>query len=483
MDTTTGSSSGGRLRRRAGRLALAVTVCGAAVIGWGQAATADTTSTIAGYTLNAQALGFQFGFNIPGLIPLPNQNLIEADAPFARTTVSSGPVVDALGAPYYPGDVAANVGTLLQTFGVPLPVPNDTALAETKYPTSPGYGTDGSFGAPPPAGSPAVPNVFNATSHADANGGKVTSSVSDFTFGLPGLPVVQVGSIQASNVVNVAASTVTATATSIVRGISVAGILDISQLTGDASSASDGTQGTPTSDLHVGQVTVEGIPAYIDHSGVHVSTTAPPNTGVTPQQAQTTLNSTLSQDGITVRLADPTTTTTGPEGKADAGGLVVSFTHSIAIPFIPGLPALPSLPNLGSVGIPAGIYTVTAAVTLGSAVTDAAASVLATFNDTGGLLGGSGGLGLGTLGGDQGLSSPADAGAPATFSPTGPGTVGAVTGTTGSAPGLARSLFDRLPFAIPAPVGWVLGSLALCVLVMYPMLLIARWQFLGARRR
>ncbi|HUO48968.1 MAG TPA: hypothetical protein VMU09_09055, partial [Acidimicrobiales bacterium] len=429
----------GRRTGRAGRLAVAGVVAMLSTLGWGAAAGADTT--VAGYTLSAQALGFQFGFNIPGLVPLPNENILEDDVPFARTTMSGGPVVDALGAPYYPGDIAANVGTLLQTFGVPLPVPNDSALAEAKYPTSPGYGTDATFGAPPPAGSPATPDVFNATSHADGNGGTVTSSVSDFTFGLPGLPVVQVGSVQATNKVALSASSVTASANSVVRGITIAGMIDIQALTADASSTSDGTRATPSSDLKVGSVTVAGMPAYIDKDGVHVNTTAPPSTGLSPAQVQATLNATLAQDGIAVRLADPTTSTSGAEGKGDAGGLVVSFTHTFALPFIPGLPALPALPGLGSISIPAGLYTVTTSVTLGSAVADAAATVLAPFDDTGGggLTAGTGDTGLSSgFGADQGLSSTGGDFGSLASTPTGPGA--GTLSTAGGSSGLASSL-------------------------------------------
>jgi len=483
-----------RARRLAARLAAVGVVSAGAALGWSAAAGADTPA-VAGYTLDAQALGFQFGFDIPGLVPLPDENLIEDDVPFARTTMSGGPVVDALGAPYYPGDIAANVGTLLQTFGVPLPVPNDSALAEAKYPTSPGYDSDATFGAQPPAGSPVTPNVFDATSHADANGGTVTSSVSDFTFGPPGLPVVHVGSIQAANAVKVSGSSVSSTASSIVRGITIAGMVDIDALTADAASTSDGTQGSPTSDLHVGNVTVDGMPAYVDKDGIHVSTTAPPSDGLTPAQVQSALNDTLAQDGISVRLADPTTSTNGADGHGDAGGLVVSFAHSFAIPFVPGLPALPSLPNVGSISIPAGIYTVTTSITLGSAVADATATVLAPFGDgdLGGGLGGIEGIGgIATGSDDSGLSSSFGAGQSLSSSPSDLGSLaasatgpGAGTGptTAGDSSGLARSLFSTLPFGIPAPAGWVVASLALCMLVMYPMLLIARWQFLGGRRR
>ena len=85
------------------------------------------------------AIGTQFAFNVPGVVPLPNQNLIEQDVPFARTTVGGGPVVDSSARPYYPGDIAANLGTLLETFGAPALPLNDPLLAESKFPLSPGY--------------------------------------------------------------------------------------------------------------------------------------------------------------------------------------------------------------------------------------------------------------------------------------------------------------------------------------------------------
>ena len=94
-------------------------------------------------------MGTQFAFNVPGVLPLPNQNLIEDDVPFARTTVGGGPVVDSLAAPYYPGDVAADLGSLLSTFGFPGFPLNDPLLAESKFPISPGYPAHKTFGLAP----------------------------------------------------------------------------------------------------------------------------------------------------------------------------------------------------------------------------------------------------------------------------------------------------------------------------------------------
>ena len=330
-----------------------------------------------------------------------------------------------------------------------------------------------------------MPNVFNATSHADANGGKATSSVSDFTFGLPGLPVVQVGSIQATNDGRRGG----------IHGDGHGHVgrprhhrgRDPRHLAADRGRVvvvgrHAGHARPP--DLHVGDVTVRGHPRlHRQGRRAREHHARRPTAASRRPQAQSTLNSTLAQDGITVRLADPTTTTTGAEGKGDAGGLVVSFTHSVAIPFIPGLPSLPSLPNLGSVGIPAGVYTVTAASHPGLGGHRRRRHGAGPASTTpAGLLGSA--ADLGTLGARPGpVRRPSTSARWPPPQPHGPGHGAGRAGSTASAPGLADSLFDHLPFGIPAPVGWVVGSLALCVLVMYPMLLIARWQFLGARRR
>ena len=36
---------------------------------------------------------------------------------------------------------------------------------------------------------------------------------------------------------------------------------------------------------------------------------------------------------------------------------------------------------------------------------------------------------------------------------------------------------------IPAPLGWLIAALVACILLAYPLLLLARWQFLAGRRR
>jgi hypothetical protein len=65
--------------------------------------------------------------------------------------------------------------------------------------------------------------------------------------------------------------------------------------------------------------------------------------------------------------------------------------------------------------------------------------------------------------------------------------LGAPTGTTGSAapaPTLEPTNATAFPInGIPAPLGWTVTALLVCVLLAYPLLVLARWQFAAAGRR
>ena len=346
---------------------------------------AGAQGNLVGYNASTLAIGAQFAFNVPNLVPLPNENLIEEDVPFARTNVGAGPVVDALSAPYYPGDVAADLGSLLAEFGAPPGIPNDPLLAESKYPASPGYGSSATFGVSPSNATPAQPSIFSADSDASDVGGDATGTLSDLALDQEGssssVPTsnsaspVDVGNISATDSVKVGTSSVTDSASTQVSGIDIAGVVDIAGLTTSASATSDGTTGTPTSTLHLGAVTVDGQPAYIDNTGVHVTTASSSATGFEPAQLQELVNGTLSQDGITIALLSPTLTTNGAQASADAGGLQIAISHQLDVPFIPGEPTIP-VPELGNTGLPAGLYTVTTSITFGLAQASVSASTL-----------------------------------------------------------------------------------------------------------
>ena len=482
-------------------------------IGTGAGAGADTS--LVGYNGSALAIGSQYAFNIPGLVPLPNENLIEEDVPFARTNVGAGPVVDAIGAPYYPGDIAANLGSLLLEFGAPnLPV-NDTLLAESKYPTSPGYTGSASFGVAPSQATPAAPSIYSSTSAASGSGGSATGTVSDLsldnlaaaspvtsavgslagTSGSASQSLLDIGNISSTNSVSLGTSSITSTATAQVKSIDIAGLIDITNLDATASATSDGTTGTPTSSVHFGQVTVDGEAAYFDNTGVHIPSTDQPSASITPAQLQETVDTTLAQDGIAIQLLNPTNTSQGAQASTDTGGLQITISHQFDVPFIPGEPTIP-VPQLGNVGLPAGVYTATTSVTFGLAQ----ASV-----DASGLSGGN----SGNTGAAPAAVPPAP-GASSGGSSTSPGITG-VTGTTGTGAfstgsGSLQSLGATgntgtgasstgptqapLPLVstsfpirgVPPPLGWAVTALLACILAAYPLLLLARWQFSGQRR-
>jgi hypothetical protein len=136
-----------------------------------------------------------------------------------------------------------------------------------------------------------------------------------------------VGNTSASNAVAVGGSSIQATSTSQVKAINIAGMVDVSGLTSTAACTSDGTTATPTASLQLGAVTVDGVKAFIDNTGVHIAATSTGRLGVTPATLQKTLDATLVQDGISVRALDPKLTTNGAEGTANAGGLSVALAH------------------------------------------------------------------------------------------------------------------------------------------------------------
>ena len=102
---------------------------------------------IAGSTLTALAVGVRYQLSSPGFLPVgdPAEGIImELDAPFARTNISQGPLINAIASPAYPGDTVAHLGTALGTFGVPIPIPNEPVLAEANYPPTPLHGASAS---------------------------------------------------------------------------------------------------------------------------------------------------------------------------------------------------------------------------------------------------------------------------------------------------------------------------------------------------
>ena len=460
------------MSRRRLLVALLAAVVGFALTGPGWAAVspvrpaADSTD-VAGYGLQALAAGVRYQLNSPGLLPVGDAavgTIFEVDVPFARSTVTQGPVIGVVSSPAYPGDTVAHLGTALATFGAP-GVPNYPVLAEANYPPSPNFGQDASLS------SPAVPGVGvgSAVSHAGEEGATADARISSVA--IPPTPPasIEIGSSSASNTVKLEPRLVSAQAVSHTGAITIAGLITIEGVTARATATSDGATGKPAAELEIGRVSVAGQPAYIDAEGIHLVGQQPVGTGVVPG-VESLLQKTLQTDGISIRAVAPKITSVEGQATADSGGISIVLTRTLPALGIPGVPSLPGVPiPLGTPDLPLRVE-----VTLGMAQ--------ATANATG------------VPGDDVAADTelpPAEVsgasevagdvtGAGASVS----GALGLPTPTRPAAeltPAVARNTPG--PFGSPIPVPWVVAGVLASIVLCGPLLGYARWQLLEGRTR
>ena len=457
------------------RLAAFCTAAGAAT-GLGlPTAGAQTAASLAGFNLGATSAVVQFELNSPGLLPVGDPtvgNIFAVDVPLARTTAASGPQINALGSPVYPGDAGAHLGTAVATFGGP-ELPNDPVVAEADYPPTPSNASTASFSIPGTSNGAFSAGPASSQSEGDPSGASVDSTIGDIGLGPPvgtATNLVHIQSAHATNKMQIGDSTVSSVATSVATGIDIAGQIQIASVEGTAGGKSDGSNGTPSADLSIGKVTVGGQAAYIDKDGVHLAGQSGGGPGVTVANG---ILANLANEGISVHTISPTEVTNGPVGSGDSGALVVTLTTSTpnvpgAGSLVPGAPAVPGAPS-----IPVVIN-----VLIGNADASANASGMPSFNFGSGDLGtslGSTGAGTGSAGsGLTGTSGSAPTLATTvTIPPTGPG----------SSAQAARRLNAVLAgLGKPMSLGLIIGLLFLALCASGGMLGYARWQLIDGRR-
>ena len=450
------------------------------------AAVAQTAGGLAGYNLGATSAAVEFDLNSPGLLPVGDAttgNIFSVDLPFTRTTVSSGPSIDALGSPLYPGDAAAHLGTAIATFGGP-ETPNEPVLSEAQFPATPNNGADEKFSTPAVQNGAFSMGAASSESHASATGANVNAVVGEIGAG-PAMAsaanLVHIVSSKVTNSVQIGDSSVSSNATSTVNGIDIAGVIQIASVTGTAGGTSDGNNGTPSASLNIGKVSVASQAAYIDQDGIHLISQG--GGGALVSAANTVLQN-LAAQGLTIHTVAPTETTNGAQTSNNSGALVISLSGNT--PTVPGIPPLaPGLPP--TPGQPSVPFVVN--LLLGGATAAANASPFPTFptvstpSDLGSLPSSSetpvsSGTGAVSSGGGGGVAL---AGAPApaagtigttqTLSPTGPGA---------SASG-ARAVLARVGKSVP--VGLAILVFVLAIMSSGGLLGYARWQLIDGRRR
>jgi len=489
----------------AGGLAVAL----AGVPGWSLEAGASTyadasSGGLAGFTLQAQSAAIRVTFNIPGLVPITHP-LMEVNVPYADTTASSGPTVEALGSPLYPGYPAANLGSEIPEFSSQAPsnIPNYPVVAQADYPPSAHHGASATF---PPGGEPTAsssgPNASVGTvdATATATSATVKATAAKLGFGLPAQSqgLFEVASFDAGNQVGYGGSTVDAVATSSVGNITVAGIVHIGGIESLAGVSSDGSSAKPVASLRIGSVTVDGEKAYVDQYGVHVVGQSPLPAGApTPAEVSSVLDHTLEQDQVSMRVIPAKTSTDPTTGAvtATSGALEITIDRSIPLPPT-GLPPIP-FPGLGNFSPGTSLPTVTTIV-IGEATATVDASAMPAFGSSAnsGEFG-SGGFGSAPAGGaygssSTGFSSSAMGGSsPTSFqaSVTGPGssaTAALAAPSSGGGSMLTASPAGSRkapPLGFPVPVGWVVTGVLGSIVLSGPLLFYSRWQLLVGRNR
>lgn len=445
------------------------------------ASTNGAGQQIAGYSVNALAAGFRYELDSPGLLPVGDPekgNITEMDVPFARENVSEGPLVASLASAAYPGDTAAGLGSALGTFGFN-GVPNDPVLAAAAYPPSPDKPASSSY--PPGGAAPSAASAGAAHAAAGQDGGSSDASVSSVSLSGSSGPDSGNGGGPASSdsAVHLGGGCIDASATSTTSGITIAGIVHIASVSGTAAARSDGNKAVPEAGLHVGEVTVAGLPAYIDQNGVHLANQQPVGYGVLGG-AQSALNHALESAGITVKLLGPVTTDKGSAGEAaataDSGGLDIVVKTTLPATGVPGVPAVsvPGLPPipLGTPGAPLQYEVVygKAQVSVDATTAPAPGSVA--------LPGGAAPPGGGT-------AAPAGA-APGTSADVTGGTILGGSPSSGAVSGPGAGPVGQLaaagaPPGQPVPTGWIFVGLLASLVVAGPLLGYARWQLLEGR--
>jgi len=425
--------------------------------------TTPTTSgtTLGGFTVKALAEASTAQYEQPNF-PLPSTPSLEFDEGYAATSDNFGPSGSAVASSLYPGQVVANAGPELGLLvpGLPLPAaPVWPIQAVSGFPQAPNTAGTDQPGVNMDATSTADANTATATIGNDAPTAGSTSAATA-AGSLPGIPDVTsltgaIGSLLGSSSTTgsgnpLAASsslmgigfssgtstsgasgaTATASATATDSGISIlGGLINIGGVTSTATASSDGTTGTVTGSTVLTNVSVAGEAVTIDGTGIHAAGQS------TPAVPISSLNSLLSQLGISLSMTTPTDTLNGPSATRTLDGLSITIdlstldaaANSVASKLPTSLTSqLPvAVPDKQLLTLDLGTVTVSSAAAPGfNDTSESASSGTAGGSSLGSLADGSlgdAGSGFGGTGTDTGTGGNSSVGGTATTAHTGIG--------------------------------------------------------------
>jgi hypothetical protein len=462
-------------------------------------------SRLAGINANAAATGAQVAFFAPGIVPVGNSkvgNLLQASLPYATSTGSTGPSTAGLAAPAWPGDVAANAGNSLQTFMPQIPAPlvsllNDPIAAHSTFPAQLNTHSSGKYS--PPGG--AQTGIGNAST-TSAKGGTTSRAEVNSTSPLGAIPgasalvkalapilkgpiggllsglgltpkvagvnLINLGSTTARTGATIRAASVLTSAQTRVGHVNIAGIVRIDGVSSNAFAQSDGKVGRQHSHLHVGKVTVAGVPAAIGRKGLTLRKKAFGGSSTLISTANKLLGG-LRQAGITIKTIAPLVHKKKSSASVTSGAVQIEFAVKSVPNLAAQLPQLPlPLPNSAAIDIDLGLAQASADATrlppLGPPVKSPPTTPPATTppgpGDTTDITTPTGPAGTDSLPPADGTTSTAP--------------------TDGTPPSVAGSPAAAV-FGIPTRVAWVVAAFLLSLMVAGPLLAYANWQLLRGR--
>lgn len=363
--------------RRRGRVLAWLAAVGMAIAGVAGAGSAGADNPPAppayNFSTDATAIGIQVAFQQnPELSSLPDPFDVrtpEADGELDSfgTSQADGHIANLNGLGGIPGlicllagaaacaeiPIGTLTGGLIQSF--PPPDPLDAAAVYPQNPTAkaPVIGTHAAQASFDSSGF----SLGAATANSAANQYNTSATVNDQNLGIAG--ALSIGSATASTTQNATADGLTTTATTAVSDIDLGGkLLSIGTLKSSTTVVSvPGKPAKDTTSTVLTDVKALGLPATIDHSGIHIDGKALPGNLVAT--AETLLDKILGAAGIHVSIAEAKSSNGDTGRTVKAAGLLITFDHTVTgvkpiviapptgIPCPPQFAALPIDPCAG----------------------------------------------------------------------------------------------------------------------------------------
>jgi hypothetical protein len=253
-------------------------------------------------------------------------SLVDDASAYAAGAFDSSGGSEAQAASVFPGNLVVQGPALFcsQVFTCPAPPPDYPLLADASYPRR--SHAQASADQQPVGSGPLVLKPGNSTASATGTGNDAATSATGLSL-LSGSPVsITVGSSTAASRVTATTASVVTHIESLVSDVDIAGLVHIASVRAvDDITVSATGKPTDSPRATVTGVTVAGVPARVDDSGIHVAGHDGPS-----------LTQRVAQQGVDIRTVGVTRNDSGSVARSEATGLVVTFSLPVSgLPYVP----------------------------------------------------------------------------------------------------------------------------------------------------